>query len=76
MISPALERCALLRFVCVPVVDPGDASLVAADMVEDRLDNVRLDTEVAHARGDGSPDVMEHERGKGAYAPVQTFLAP
>ena len=51
VLGPPLQRRALLGLVRIPVIDPGDASLVTADMIENRFDYVGLDAKVAHARG-------------------------
>ena len=46
MRGPALERRSLFGLVCCFVVDAGDAALVAADVVQARFDDVRLDADL------------------------------
>src|SRR5262245_35063110 len=60
--APAHERC--LHFVPVraAVVNAGDAGAIAAVVVERRLDHVRVDLDVAHAGGDGAPNVAQLPR--------------
>ena len=54
MVVPQQQRGAHLALVARPIVNPRDAALVAALMVQNLLDDVRHDAEIGHARGDGS----------------------
>jgi hypothetical protein len=59
MLGPKIERLALLGRVGGAVVDSGDASLVAADMIEHRFDNMRQYSKFDNPGGDRAADVMQ-----------------
>src|SRR5690349_10669361 len=56
---PHRQRVARLALVWAAVVDARRSGAVAASMVEDLLDNVRRYSNIAHARGDGSPNIVQ-----------------
>src|SRR5690349_19800262 len=58
MLSPEVQRLAFLLVVSCAVIDTGDAGLVAGDVIEHSLDNVRLYAQLGHARGDGASQVV------------------
>ena len=58
MIGPRRERCALFLFVDRTIVDTGDSSLVAADMVQHRFDDMRRDAKLGHAGRDAAAQIM------------------
>ena len=51
--SPPLQPGSLFDRVFRPIICPGYAGFVAGDVVNDRLDHVRRDTDLGHA-GDGT----------------------
>ena len=59
VLAPQLERRPLLRRVARSIVDAGDAGLVAADVVQHRLDDVRLHAELCHAGSHRAPDIVQ-----------------
>ena len=60
--SPEIERLTFLCGVARPIVDAGDAGLVAANVVEQGFDDVRLHAQLGHAGGDRSPHIMKPPR--------------
>jgi hypothetical protein len=58
MLVPPRQRQRLLGRILRAVIDASDAALVAADMVQHRFDNVRLNADVSHAGGNSSADVV------------------
>src|SRR6516162_11934042 len=58
MIGPRRERCALLLFVDRTIVDTGESSLVAADMVQHRFDDMRRDAKLGHAGRGAAAQIM------------------
>jgi len=48
MLAPQLQRCPLLGGIGAAFVDTGNASLVAADVIQRRFDDVRLNSEISH----------------------------
>src|SRR5262245_5704879 len=59
MIRPALQRARDRSRVVRPVVDAGNAGTMTAEVVQHRLDVMRLNAKVSHAGGDGAPDVVQ-----------------
>src|SRR5262249_14499813 len=58
------------------IVNAGDASTVAAVVIERRLDHVRVDLDVTHAGGDGPSEVAQLPRLHGAIeATIELFPA-
>src|SRR5262249_21349399 len=70
MLSPPRERGLDLRSIGAAVVDAGDAGAMAAEMVQRRLDDVRLDAEVGHAGRDGPAHIVQAPRLHGAGEPM------
>ena len=65
----------VFHFSCVDgsVVDTGDTSLVAADVVQHRFNNVRLNAEIGHARRRRTAQIVETPRHDPATS-IQSFL--
>ena len=59
MLIPPRQRRGLFGGIGRPVIDAGDAALVAADVVQYRLDHVRLYTDVGHAGRDRAAKVVK-----------------
>src|SRR5262245_44273822 len=61
MVSPGVECEPFLRPISRLVVDAGDSSFVPADVVQHRLDDVRVDADglLGHAGRDGPADVVD-----------------
>src|SRR5215469_1980804 len=59
MFGPYVQGFALFLGVCCAVINAGNASLVARHMVEYRLHDVRLHTNLGHASGSGAPQVVQ-----------------
>ena len=59
MVRPQHQRSADLALIGTAVVDTGDAGLVPRDVVEHRLDDVRLNAEVGHPRRNGPAQIMQ-----------------
>jgi hypothetical protein len=59
VVGPGGQRGALLFFLSCPVINPGHARLVAADVVQDRLDDVRRYAELGHSCGDAAAQVVQ-----------------
>jgi hypothetical protein len=57
--APKIERRFLFCRIARSVVDASDASLVAADVVEHSLDDVRLHAKFGHAGSDSAPYIMQ-----------------
>src|SRR5262245_58706800 len=62
MISPSGEGKFHSFFILGPIVDACDPRLVPGNMVQHRLDYVRLDAKLAHAGGTGPTQVMQPPR--------------
>ena len=60
--SPTRKCGRLLGIVFGAIVDAGDTPLGAAHMVQDGLDDMGLNPDVVHARGNSSPDVVDNPR--------------
>src|ERR1700751_3730427 len=58
VLGPKIQRLALLLVIGRPVIDTGDAALMPRDVIEHRLDNMWLDAELGHARGNGATQVV------------------
>src|SRR5262245_10734516 len=54
---PKCECLALLRGVGGAIVDASHASLVSADVVQARFNDVRIDAKLSHAGGDSASNV-------------------
>src|SRR5262249_2328082 len=76
MISPARERVLDLRLVARAIVDAGGALTMPAVMIETRLDVMRFDSEVVHARRYGAPDVVKGPRRHGVAQTLVEHLLP
>jgi hypothetical protein len=71
-LGPQVERGALFLLVGRAIVDAGDARLVAADVVQDGLDHVRLDTQIGYAGRRGATKIVDRpgcERRSGRGEP-------
>src|ERR1700730_18928794 len=62
VIRPLHHRVEDRDLVPSPIVDTGDAALVAGDVVQDHLDDVRRHLNVRHAGGDRTSDVAKLPR--------------
>ena len=62
MLRPKVECASLLARVACAIVDARDPRLVAADMVDNGFDDVRLDAEVGHAGRDRAADIVQAPR--------------
>jgi len=58
--GPQVQRFALFLVVSRPVVDTGNAALVSADVINNRLDDVRLHAQLGHASCCRPPQIMQH----------------
>jgi hypothetical protein len=76
MLGPKIERLALLGRVGGAVVDSGDASLVAADMIEHRFDNMRQYSKFDNPGGDRAADVMQSPGLQFVLALLQPWNSP
>src|SRR6516162_11267868 len=74
MVFPQRKRGADLGRVAALVVDARRAALVAGLMVENLLDDMRLDSDVGHAGGNGAPKVVQRPGRRYARAPVEGGL--
>ena len=54
MLGPEVECLPFLPVVLRAVINAGDARLVAANVIKHGLNNVRLHTQLGHARGSGA----------------------
>src|SRR5262249_39418652 len=63
-----------LSLISSAIVDTRNTALMAADMVQRGLDDVRQDPEVSHARGNGSADIVYDPRSdfRGSIKPSLT----
>src|SRR5262249_51888895 len=59
MIRPTRKRGFHLRRVRCAIVDAGDSALVPTDMIYDRLDDMRLDSDLAHAGDKGAAEIVQ-----------------
>src|SRR6516165_5430292 len=76
MIRPLHQRELRGLFVPGPVVDAGNPCPVAAVVIKARFDNMRLDADVGHSRGDGPADVVNPPRlHEASEASVELLLA-
>ena len=55
MFGPQSQGFALFLVICRPIVDTGNTALVVADVIDNRLDYVRLYSELGRHAGDGCP---------------------
>src|SRR5262249_25313884 len=62
MLSPARERRDFLRLVGCAIVDASNAALVARDVIEDSLDDVRLHTDLGCPGGKRSAQIVNCPR--------------
>ena len=59
MRGPQIEGTAHLVSIRAEIVDSGDAALVAGLMIQNLLDDVRLDTEFGHVSCGRSAEIMK-----------------
>src|SRR5262249_35973305 len=62
MVAPQRQGRFDFAFVTRSVVDAGDADLVPADMVQHRLDDVRLHANVSHASRSRTAQIVQGPR--------------
>src|SRR5215469_10176604 len=55
MFGPQSQGFALFLVICRPIVDTGNTALVVADVIDNRLDYVRMYSELGRHAGDGCP---------------------
>ena len=58
-----LQRLTLFGGIGRPIIDSGDTCLMATYMVDDSLDDMRLDAEFGHSSDRRSTQIMEHPGG-------------
>ena len=51
------------------IINTGDAALVAANMIEHCLDDVRLYAKLGHSSRHRAPQIVMHPSGQGMAAP-------
>src|SRR5262245_36929846 len=65
VVGPKCQRRGLFTIISAAVVDTGYAGLGAAYVVEHRLDRMRRDTKLAHARCARASEIMRNPRWQG-----------
>src|SRR4029078_9323686 len=58
MFSPKVQRLAFLLIVGRSIIDARNTALMTRGMVQHRLDHMRLNSQLGHARGDGAPQIV------------------
>src|SRR5262245_54396840 len=76
VIGPTQQRLTHLPLILRTVIDAGDSAAVTAVVVQTRLDDVRVDTDIGHAGRDRSADVVDAPRFHAVTeTPVEVLLA-
>jgi hypothetical protein len=59
MLGPTGKRGGFFRFVTGAIVNPRNAPLVSRNMIQDRFDHMRGDTDLGHAGSGGAAKIMQ-----------------